>query len=127
MMGGGRNRGEILLSPPAPGSTPGLPHAKRTPPSPSHDSQLLLGAVYCAQYMYLVDYVITSITERACAHRNARLLNFVRYGRVRVTDKHTCISSIPVPMQYGPLIIYFCLGIPTLTENSFNRLSLYCK
>ena len=68
---------------------PDLPHAKRTPPSPSHDSQvllgavyyswaqyinpgrsiLLLGAVYCTQYMYLVDYVIknwTSMRQQKC-------------------------------------------------------------
>ena len=96
MMEGGPNRGEIFNYFVTPGSTPDLPHAKQTPLSPSHDSQLLLGAVYCGQYMYI--WLITSSkTERACANRNARLLDIVRYGRVRVIDNvgnaEVCIGS----------------------------------
>ena len=85
MMGGGQNRGEIFnfsVTPRLELDPPDPLHAKRTtPPPPCHSCQPLLGAVYCAQYMYLIDYGIK--TERACANRNTRLLDFVGY-RVRV-------------------------------------------
>ena len=56
--------------------SPDLLHSKRSTPAERHNSQLHLRAVYCTQYMYLVDYVIKNW--------------FLRFGAVRDKTSFQC-------------------------------------
>ena len=82
MMGGGQNRGEIFIfcwSHPTPGSTPG-PSACQV----NHTPARLCPSSMC------IWLITSSKSERACANRNTRLLDFVEYGRGRLLQCKTC-------------------------------------
>ena len=87
MMGGGQNWGEIfnLFVTPRPRLDPRTLRM----PSEHHPHQAMTVSYPWAQYIaprICIWLITSSKTERACANRNARLLDFVRYGRVRVMD-----------------------------------------
>ena len=82
MMGGGQNREEIFNFV-FPSPRPGLDPRTFRMPSELHPRQATTVSYSC------IWLITSSKTERACANRYARLLDFVRYGRVRVNKDNT--------------------------------------